>query len=312
MKKKIVLVLLLSFVYIYGYAQKGYKLVEKSSKDKPKWTTSSDPYLFQAIKVATLEDAKNTVKSDLLSQIASSVASTISTNVTIHRNEQISGNTNEYKENVEIVTKTKIAKMPAFQGISLTNASIYWERYIKKKTKETYYDYYMLYPFSTFELQELIDEYNEHEKAVNDRIDAYRDTLDGIDDIDVLLENIAQMERMKQELADETEKCNRLSDVIKQYEQTLKNIYIDVLENSNEYNNGVMVFQLKYDEKIMKTKSLPQLRSASARDFTKKHNGNRIVLTFNTYDCYVQDNNYVEVRFTFGKIKLIKKININL
>ena len=58
--------------------------------------------------------------------------------------------------------------MPALQGFSITKANIYWERYINKKTKETCYDYYMLYPFSPEELQELIDEYNAQEEAIND------------------------------------------------------------------------------------------------------------------------------------------------
>ena len=68
--------------------------------------------------------------------------------------------------------------MPALQGISLSKAEIYWERYIHKKTKESFYDYYILYPFSEFELQELIDAYNAQEKAINDKIDNYRNILE--------------------------------------------------------------------------------------------------------------------------------------
>ena len=309
--KRFVLIVLLSLVHLAGFAQK-YKLVEKSAKEKPGWTSSSNPYLFQAIKVATLEDAKNMVKSDLLSQIASSVASTISTDITVHRNEHISGNTSDYNEDIDIVIKTKVAKMPALQGITLTKANIYWERYINKKTKETCYDYYMLYPFSSFDLQELIDAYNEQERAIDEKIDGYRDALEDIDNIDIMLENVAQMESMKKEFADDIARCNKLKDIIKLYEQTLKNIYVEVVENYNVNDKGVLLIQLKHDEKVMKTKSLPQLRSACARDFNKKHNGNQMELNFNTFDCYEQDDNYVEVRFTFGKTKLIKKINIKL
>ena len=117
---------------------------------------------------------------------------------------------------------------------------------------------------------------------------------------------------MKQDLSDDPDKCNRLKGIIKLYEQTLKNIYVEVVENYNDNDKGILVIQLKYDEKVMKTKSLPQLRSACARDFDKKHNGNQMEIGFNTFDCYEQDDNYVEVRFAFGKTKLIKKININL
>lgn len=309
---KSLFLILFMLVQFVGLSQKSYKLVEQSSKEKPAWTKSSDPYLFQAIKVPTLEDAKNMVKSDLLSQIASSVASTISADVTVRKDEKIQGNTNEYNESVEIVINTKVAKMPALQGISLDKANIYWERYIDKKTKETSYDYYMLYPFSTFELQQLIDAYNAQEKAINDKIDNYRETLESIDDIDVLVENISQMERMKKELVDDSDRCNRLNEIIRLYEKTVKNIYVEVVENYNHNNTGTLVIQLKHDEKVMKTKSLPNLKGVCARDFAKKHNDNKIVITFNTYDCYEQDDNYVEVRFSFGKAKLNNKICIKL
>ena len=309
---KSLFLILFMLVQFVCFSQKSYKLVEQSSKEKPSWTKSSDPYLFQAIKVPTLEDAKNMVKSDLLSQIASSVASTISADVTVHKDEKIQGNTNEYNESVEIVINTKVAKMPALQGISLDKANIYWERYIDKKTKETSYDYYMLYPFSTFELQQLIDAYNAQEKAINDKIDNYRETLESIDDIDVLVENISQMERMKKELVDDSDRCNRLNEIIRLYEKTVKNIYVEVVENYNHNNTGTLVIQLKPDEKVMKTKSLPNLKGVCARNFAKKHNDNKIVITFNTYDCYEQDDNYVEVRFSFGKAKLNNKICIKL
>ena len=309
---KSLFLILFMFVQFVCFSQKSYKLVEQSSKEKPSWTKSSDPYLFQAIKVPTLEDAKNMVKSDLLAQIASSVASTISADVTVHKDEKIKDNTNEYTESVEIVINTKVAKMPALQGISLDKANIYWERYVDKKTKETCYDYYMLYPFSTFELQELISAYNAQEKAINDKIDNYKEALENIDNIDVLVENISQMERMKKEFADDNDRCNKLNEIIRLYEKIVKNIYVEVVENYNSNHTGTLVVQLKHDGRVMKTKTLPNLKGACARDFTKKHDDDKIVITFNTYDCYEQDDNYVEVRFSFGKAKLNNKICIKL
>ena len=312
MFSKILFSLFFLFLHLVGISQGSYKLVEQSAKEKPSWTRSSDPYLFQAIKVPSLDDAKNIVKSDLLTQIASSVASTISADIVVERDEKNTGNTSEFNESIEVVIKTKVAKMPALQGISLTKANIYWERFIDKKTKETYYDYYMLYPFSSLELQELIDTYNAQEKAINDKISGYRDALDNVDDIDLLVEYIDQMKRMKKELVEEKDKCDKLNDIIKVYEKMLKNIYVEVLENSNSNNIGTLVVQLKCDGKVMKTKSLPTTKGICARDFTKKHEGDKIIVSFNTYDCYEQDDNYVELRVSFGKAKLNSKININL
>lgn len=296
-------------------AQKGYKLVEKSSSQKPKWLTEANyqgAYMIQANKVATLEDAQNMVMSSLLNKIASSVAVEVTGEIVNDVDWTVVGDKEVYIEKIKNNTTTKIAKMPALQGVSLTKAEVYWECYINKSTKETCYDYYMLYPFSTFELQELIDAYNAQEKALNDKIDNYRTALDEMDNIDDMLENIDQMKTMMRELGEDDVKYNKLVDVVKLYERAIKNVYVEVIENYNEDNTGIVVFQLKHDEKVMKTKSLPQLRSACARDFNKKHEGNNVKLTFNTFDCYEQDDNYVEIRYTFGKRKLVKKININM
>ena len=191
----------------------------------------------------------------------------------------------------------------------MIKADVYWESYIDKKTKEICYDYYIHYPFSEFDLQELIEAYNAQEKALDDKIESYREALDELDNVDDMMENMAQLKSMMEEMKDDY-RYGTLKVISGLYDSTIKDIYVEVLENYNDDDNGTLVIQLKLDEKVMKTKSLPQLRSSCARDFNRKHDGNKMVLTFNTFDCYERDENYVEVRFTFGKRKLIKKINV--
>ncbi len=317
--KNNILVILLLLLPFFGAAQKEYKLVEQNPEDKPSWLTKGThrgELLIQANKVSTLEEAQNAVMSSLLNRIASSI-SVVVVGETVNKIDwttvELEGRTKEdFIQTIEQNTTTKIAKMPALQGISLTKAEVYWEKYIHKKTKETSYDYYILYPFSDFDLQELIDAYNAQEKAINDKIDGFRTSLDEIDNIDILLENVSQIKSMKEEFKDDYDKNSRLESILALYEKTIKDVYVEVVENYNENNKGTLVIQLKHDEKVMKTKSLPQLKGACARDFTKKHEGTKIILTFNTFDCYEQDDNYVEIRFTFGKKRLTKKVLINL
>lgn len=317
--RKNIIILILSFLPFLSMSQKEYKLVEQSPKDKPAWITEGTHrgvFMVQANKMATLDEAQSAVMLSLLNNIASSISVVVMGETVDKINWEVvelNGKTKEeYIQNITTNTTLKISKMPALQGISLSKAEIYWERYIHKKTKESFYDYYILYPFSEFELQELIDAYNAQEKAINDKIDNYRNILDEIDNIDVLLENVSQMRSMKEEYKDDYVKYNKLETIISLYEKNIADIYIDVIENSNDDNIGTIVIQLVHDEKVMNTKSLPQLKGDCARDFTKKHSGDKIVLTFNTFDCYEQDDNYVEVRFNFGKKRLVKKINIKL
>lgn len=314
------LLFILAFLPVIAIAQKEYKLVEQSSKEKPSWLsdgTHKGYFMVQANRVATLDEAKKSATMSLLNDIASSVSVVVvgETIKDIKWEEiDLNGQTKEqFIETIKTNTTTKISKIPALQGISIDiKGDIYWERFINKKTKETCYDYYVLYPFSQFELEELVEAYNAQEKAINDKINDYRNSLDKIDNIDRLLENISQMKVMKEEYKDDYAKHSKLESIISLYEKTIRNVYVDVIENYNNNNKGTLVIQLKHGGKIMKTKSLPKLGGDCAKDFSKRLDGDKIVITFDTFDCYEQDDNYVDIRFTFGKRKLIKKININL
>lgn len=301
---------------LFALSQKDYKLVEQNPKSKPGWLTNGNKmgaFMIQANKVATLEEAQNNVMASLLSQVASSIAvqvvGEIEKNIDWTVVELEDKTQEQYLEQIKNNTTLKIVKMPALQGFSISKADVYWEKYQHKKTKEYCYDYYMLYPFSSYELEELIAAYNAQEKAINDKIDNFRNILDEIESIDVMLENINEMKSMIQEYGeDDVTKYNKLKNNISLYENVIGNIYIDVLQNEA----GKLVVQLKYDEKVLKTKSLPQLKGDCARDFTKKHNGNLIEIGFNTFDCYEQDDNYVEIKFNFGKKRVVNKVLINL
>lgn len=313
MKNYSVLILFL-LLPLLGCSQ-NYKLVEQSSKNKPKWMTNGtypDSYFIQANKVATIEDAQNMVMTSLLNKIASAVAVQVE-GETVDQIDwtivELNGKTkDEFVQVVQSNTSLKIAKMPALQGISLSKAQVYWEKYSDKKTKEVCYDYYILYPFSSFELQELIDAYNAQEKAANEKIDNYRNQLGKLENISDILLNIDDMKLMMKEIGEDDMKYGKLANVVKQYEKYLDDINIHVVENVK----GRLVVKLQNNDMVLKTSSLPKMRSECARDFSSKHNGDNIEITFNTFDCYEQDDNYVEVRFVFGKKRLNKKIHINL
>ncbi|MBQ8760573.1 MAG: hypothetical protein IJZ06_04025 [Bacteroidales bacterium] len=308
--KRYIIILLLLVIPFVGFSQKDFKLVEQSSKNKPNWIYANqmDTYMIQANMAASIEEAQDMVMTSLLDRIASSVAVVVASESTKETDWTVVNDKDSYVENIKASTTLKVAKMPALQGISLSKAEVYWERYMNKKTKESYYDYYILYPFSQFELQDLINTYNAQEKAYNDKIESYKNSLAEKNSVDQILTDINDMKTLMKEFDEADSKYGNIKNIISLYEKTISNIYIDVLENEN----GKLVIQLKYDEKVMETKSLPKLKSECARDFSKKHNGDKIELTFNTFDCYEQDDNYVEIRFDFGKKRIVEKVNIKL
>ena len=105
----------------------------------------------------------------------------------------------------------------------------------------------------------------------------------------------------------ENVKYDKLKNYNSLYEKVIKELFIEVLENGN----GVLVLQLKHDEKVMKTTTLPQVRCDCVKDIRKKHIDNQVEITFDTFDCYFdQDDNYMTVTFNFGKKKVSKKLII--
>ena len=314
MRRSIILLFLL--LPLFTLAQKDYKLIEQSSKEKPSWLTGASTqgyYMIQANKVATIDLAQKTVLNSLMEQISYSIAVTVVSEMESAidwTTVDLNGKTQEqYIEQLKSSTKIKVAGIPALQGISLIKADTYYERYINKKTKEECYDYYILYPFSTFDLQELIDAFNAQEKVLNEKIESYRIKLDDIDNVNVLLESINEMKTMMTEIGeDDFIKYNKLKNYVSLYEKVKKEIYIDVVENTK----GVMIVQLKHGEKVMKTTCLPQFRCSCVKDIQSKHVGNQIKITFDTFDCYEQDDNYSTIIFNIGGRKISKKLIINL
>ena len=292
-------------------AQTKFKLEEQSSKSRPDWLTDNNykgAFMVQANGMASIEDAQNAVMTSLLNQIASSVAVEVTGETVSDVNWLTDNDKDVFSQNIQSSTITRIAKMPALQGISITKAQVYWEYYVNKKTNESYYDYYILYPFSMLELEELIDAYNKHEKKINDKIDGIENQLNGIEEISVALKNIDEMKLMMQGMDNGDLKYYRLKNVLKQYNKFIDDIHVEVIEN----NKDLIVLQLRYDERCLKATSLPKVMGDCARDFNVSNDGYNIDIQMNTFDCYAQDDNYVTARFNFGDRKLMKKILINL
>lgn len=310
--KRIILLLSICFMlHNVLVAQKDYKLIEESSKSKPSWLTegtSPGAFMIQANGMATMEDAQNAVMTSLLNQIASSVAVVVTGEITTDVSWMTDDEKETFSQNIQSSTITKIAKIPALQGISISKAEVYWELYQHKKTKEKYYDYYILYPFSQFELERLIDAYNANEKSISDKIDNIENQLDEISDISDVLNNINELKLVLRSLDNGDVKYYKSKDVIKKYEKFIDNINVTIVEN----NKDLVVIQLKYDDRLLKTSSMPKVTGDCARDFQIEHDGNNIKIHQNTFDCYEQDDNYLTVRFDFGNKKIVKRILINL
>lgn len=278
--------------------KKGFKLVETSNpKGKPEWVTSfRDGYIkVQTVEAATLTEAEDKVYNDLLGEIAKSVSSNIEVTVD-HTTESIimeKGITvTEYVETVKSEAVLKVAKMPDFQGISITNADKYYERYYCKKTGEEYYNYYLLYPFSRFELENLIQKYNANERAIMDRIVKDENVANDFYRTDDIENAIRDLDNLASELGSSDFRIPRIDSAKGMLKSIIKRITIEVTDNRRQK----MIFRLVYDGRIIGSSSMPKLSSKCAQDFDCKKDGDDYVLKYDDAYCYY-DNDYIKISF---------------
>ena len=193
--RKILIIAMALMLPVCALAQKkGYKLAESNPSEKPKWVTEKErpDYIYvKGQEGANLADAKAAAMKVVVDDISQSVAVMVEGEIIDKTVMNVYGDKSEFKQEYINNTKTKLAKMPAIQGIAIQKADVYYERYYSKKTGAEYYMVYIRYPFSEFERRDLIDAYNAHEKEIDDKIKLYEDEVETVGSIEDISKNIS-------------------------------------------------------------------------------------------------------------------------
>ena len=277
--------------------KKGFKLVEKSGP-KPEWVGqgSVKDYIIVQSDKPTLEEAKSDAMQKVRTEIAASVATNVMRTVNSYTQKVVEGNESQTNATMSIESTSKIARMPAIQGVSITKADTYQELFRNKKTGEVYYNLYVKYPFSQFDLVELVTAYELHEKEIDDKIKGFEDGLDNIESFEQIDANILALNALEGEIGAEDARTITIEGIVKRYNKIYDNIIVDVV---NKSKNKVTV-RLVYNGNTIATSQKPRTSSNCATQFTVKSEGDNTVINFDSEYCYDQDDNYVEVRFKVG------------
>ncbi len=302
--RKILIIALAMMLPLCTMAQKkGYKLIEKSGP-KPEWVGKGSVKGFIIVQAdkPTLEEVKNDAMAKVRAEIASSVATNVQRTVSSYSMKEIDGDDVHQNVSMSIESTSKIAKMPAIQGVSITKAETYQELYRNKKTGDEYYNLYVKYPFSSFDLVDLVTAYEEHEAQINNQIKSYENGLDDIKSVDQVDSAITALSALAKEIGDDDNRFFKIEGVINRYIAVYDNITINVVSNVP----GKLSLELLYDGKTITTSQNPRISSNCAEQFNVKNLGETTVITYVNEYCYSQDDNYIEVRYRFGS-KYIKE-----
>ena len=296
--RKILIIAMAMVLPLCACAQKrGFKLVEKSGP-KPEWVgqgSVKDFIIVQSDK-PTLEEAKSDAMQKVRAEIAASVATNVMRTVNSYTQKVVEGDVSSTNASMSIESTSKIAKMPAIQGVSITKADTYQELFKNKKTGEEYYNLYVKYPFSQFDLVELVTAYELHEKEIDDNIKSYEDGLDDVETVEQVDAAIVALNALAQEVGSDDSRYHKIDGVVKRYNKIYDNIIIDIVNKSN----SKITVRLVYNGKTITTSQKPRTSSNCATQFNVKTEGSNTVIYFDSEYCYDQDDNYVEVRFKVG------------
>ena len=283
--------------------KKGFKLIDKSGP-KPEWVGqgSVKNYIIVQSDKPTLEAVKTDAMDKVRAEIASSVATNIQRYIDSYSLKEVDGDDVRTSKTMSIETTSKIAKMPAIQGVSITKADTYQELYRNKKTGEEYYVLYVKYPFSTFDLVELVTAYEEHEKQIDEKIKSYEDGLGNIESVEQIGDAITALGALAKEVGNEDSRYYTIEGITNRYIAVYDNISIDIVDNSP----GRVTLRLVYDGNTITSSQNPKVTSNCAEQFNVKNQGDVVIVNYNKDYCYAQDDNYVEIRYRFGS-KFVKE-----
>lgn len=290
-------------------AQSGqYKVTEASEKKMPGWVTGITPGHLNVTGLGeSVDAARDAALEKLKQQIAESVASRILAQTDFTSVNYEAGDRHSYEQRLRNEVRTKTANLPFISEISLSRAvSYYWEEHYYRETRQVEYFYALLYPYSDAELEALVSEYRDQEKRLNDRLQQFTDNLDRMNSIEEIDRTVAALKAFQQEFLPEDPRFGQVSFLIQEYNR----LYNSITVSAVQAKKGVILAVLMLKDREISTNQRPVLRSNCAAKMTTAVEGNTIVIRYDDFPCYEEDENYIEIRFRGGSKTIMETVYI--
>ncbi len=300
--KKFTLSILCSLLFgLVASAQ--YKVTESSERKMPSWVGGvENGYLCISGTGNSIENARNAALAELKSQIAESVAVLVISDTQLKSSSLETNGSYQYSQNLQSDIRTKSAKLPFINEISLSKAkSYYWEERYFKETRSVEYFYAIRYPFSDLDLKLLVAEYQAHEKRLNDQLANYETMLDQMTSIEDITRTINDLKAFQSEFMQEDPRFEKVTFLIEEYKHLFDAITITTVQTQK----GVVAAVLMLQDREISTRQRPNLKSNCATKITSTFEGNTILIKYDDFPCYEEDENYIEIRLNTGTSKTI-------
>lgn len=298
--KQLLSVFIFILVFANIYSQ------NKSDRDMPNWLFEfGNGYIVGFGNGTSIQEAKQNAILNIKSQIASSVAATISSSTEFKTNSITINNIERQVQAFQDITTSKTGEQGVLMGISEINSTDhYWERKINKN-KQITYKFYLRYPFSQFDLSDLVSQYKRKDIELTEELEQARlkiNNIESIDDIDecytifnYLSRIFTDHRKVKAQLG--IDKC---ATIISR---------IDIRDINSTV--GHIRYQLFIDNKSITTNKKPDLLSDCIYIEKESHNDGVYDIAYRFDNC-AEGNNSVKINYNFTSGKISKTFSFNV
>lgn len=293
MKKQTLLSLIAVIFPMMLVAQ--YTVQEKSGK-KPDWTMSMEKNFIVGIgNGVAIEDAKENAMVNVKAQITTAVADFISSTSVSKTTEITADKLNALYQSFSNVITTQSGKRDYLQGVSASNVvAFYWERLVDKKSKSQKYQYFVKYPFSQFDLDDLVQDFRQKDQALTDEMNKVLALLDTYTTIEELVQCQSQLSKLEQIFIDERKSKCQVG--IERCKALLASTYL--ADAGSEL--GKVRFSLKIGDKVVRCARVPVINSQCARIEDRRLGVEVCEIAYRFDECYDEPGNNVKVTYTIG------------
>ena len=217
-------------VTVPAFAQKNaYKVEESSAKRVPEWVNAVEKDFLHVTAVAgDIEAAKAAVIENVKKQIAQSIATRIVSESSLSTSALQTGDSFSRTQSIESSILSRTAKLPFIGEISLSKAAdYYWEKRYYKSSGRYEYFYAVKYPFSEFEMKELVLEYQSHDRSLNEKLEQFRSDIDFVSSIEQIGETLNELRAFLSEFDIQDPRYDQVQSLSNQYRQLSDQITVD-------------------------------------------------------------------------------------
>jgi len=273
--------------------------VDETSGKRPDWTNSMERgYIIGIGNGLTMEEAKDNAIINVKAQIVTSVADFISASTSSTTEEITADKFSKLYQTYSEQISTQSGKRDYLQGISAAKVDdVYWEKLYNKKTKEEKYEYFVKYPFSQFDLDELVNDFREKDEQLTNELNNVLKILDDFTSIEEIMQSQSQLFKLSEIFIDER-KAKALTGIEK-CKALLASVYI--ADAGSEL--GMVRYSLKIGPKAVRFAKKPVVNSNCARIADRRLGDFVCEIDYLHDECYDEPGNNIAVRYSFANNK---------